>query len=184
MKVTLKEAFNIPNMLGYFRLLLIPVFASLYMREQYMTAGLVAVVSGISDMLDGWIARRFNQVTDLGKVLDPIADKLTQGVAVLLLTDRFPMMLLLVAIWVIKEGYMAFAMFYNYKKHGVRLDGAKWYGKLSTWVVDSTMVVLLLLPAFPVYAANILIAACAFFMLFALHLYCQEYRSLIRKKTK
>ena len=79
---------------------------------------------------------------------------------------------------------MAFAMFYNYKKHGVRLDGAKWYGKLSTWVVDSTMVVLLLLPAFPVYAANILIAACAFFMLFALHLYCQEYRSLIRKNTK
>ena len=89
MKVTLKEAFNIPNMLGYFRLLLIPVFAMLYLKEQYLQAGLVAVLSGLSDVLDGWVARKFNQITELGKVLDPMADKLTQGVAVFLLPGQF-----------------------------------------------------------------------------------------------
>lgn len=184
MKVTLREAFTIPNILSYFRLLLIPVFAVCYHREQYLTAGLMAILSGISDVLDGWIARRFNQVTELGKVLDPLADKLTQGCAVMLLTDRFPMMLLLVAIWVVKEGYMAFALFYNFKKHGVKLDGAKWYGKLSTWALDSTMILLLIVPGFPVEAANILICACAFFMLLSLHLYSKEYQQLIREKNK
>ena len=184
MKVTLKEAFNIPNMLGYFRLLLIPVFAMLYLKEQYLQAGLVAVLSGLSDVLDGWVARKFNQITELGKVLDPMADKLTQGVAVFLLTDRFPLMLMLVAIWFIKEGYMAFAMFYNYKKHKVKLNGAKWFGKLCTWVLDTTMVVLLLFPAFPAAVANILIVVCAFFMLFSLHLYNKEYRTMIREKNR
>jgi len=184
MKVTLKEAFTIPNILGYFRLLLIPFFAMEYMKGHYLQAGFLAVLSGLSDLVDGWFARKFNQVTDLGKVLDPLADKLTQGVAVFLLTDRFPLMLMLVAIWFVKEGYMAFAMFYNYKKHGVRLDGAKWYGKLCTWVLDCTMVGLLLLPAVSEPVANILIVVCAFFMLFSLHLYNKEYRTMIREKNK
>ena len=182
MKITLRDALTIPNILSYIRLLMIPFFTVLYMKGQYLNAGILAVLSGMSDVIDGWIARKFNQVTDLGKVLDPFADKLTQGVVVICLTNRFPLMLLLVAIWVVKEGYMTFAMFYFYRKYEVRLDGAKWYGKLSTWVLDSTMMALLLFPAITLPVANIFIVLCAFFMLFSLHLYAKEYQGMIQNK--
>ena len=73
-----EEAFSIPNLLSYFRLLLIPVFIVLYVHEEFTAALITLAVSGLSDILDGRIARRYNMVTDLGKVLDPVADKLTQ----------------------------------------------------------------------------------------------------------
>ena len=72
------EAFSIPNMLSYFRLLLIPLFIVLYVHEDFTEALITLAVSGLSDILDGRIARKYNMVTDLGKVLDPVADKLTQ----------------------------------------------------------------------------------------------------------
>ena len=70
MKITLRDALTIPNILSYIRLLMIPFFTVLYMKGQYLNAGILAVLSGMSDVIDGWIARKFNQVTDLGKVLD------------------------------------------------------------------------------------------------------------------
>lgn len=73
-----EEAFSIPNLLSYFRLLLIPVFIVLYVHEEFTAALITLAVSGLSDILDGRIARKYNMVTDLGKVLDPVADKLTQ----------------------------------------------------------------------------------------------------------
>lgn len=82
MKALLKEYFTgcltVPNLLSFIRILIVPVFALLYHNEQYALAVLMLVISGITDFLDGKIARRFNQVSALGKLLDPIADKLTQ----------------------------------------------------------------------------------------------------------
>ena len=78
-----KEYFNIPNLMGYFRILIIPVFLFLYVRAEtkweYFAAFFVLALSYLTDFLDGKIARKFHMVTDWGKMLDPIADNLTQG---------------------------------------------------------------------------------------------------------
>lgn len=71
-----KQEFNIPNALSALRLLLVPVFLYLLLTEQLVAALLVLLAAGASDWLDGYIARRFNQITQLGKILDPAADRL------------------------------------------------------------------------------------------------------------
>lgn len=71
-------ALTIPNALSVLRIILIPVFLVLFLKEQFLAAIIVVAVSGITDFLDGKIARKFNQISNLGKLLDPLADKLTQ----------------------------------------------------------------------------------------------------------
>ena len=82
MKNTLKDLFKgsmtIPNLLSLIRLILVPFFAVEFMKGNYITSIIILALSGISDFLDGKIARRFNQVSNLGKILDPVADKVTQ----------------------------------------------------------------------------------------------------------
>ena len=82
MKKILKEYFSgcltVPNLLTFLRILMVPLFAVLFMKKQYALSVLVLALSGLSDFFDGKIARKFNQVSALGKLLDPIADKLTQ----------------------------------------------------------------------------------------------------------
>ena len=82
MKALLKEYFTgcltVPNLLSVIRILLIPVFAVLFNDGNYLWAVIVLAISGLTDFFDGKIARKFNQISALGKLLDPIADKLTQ----------------------------------------------------------------------------------------------------------
>ena len=73
-----KGCLTVPNLLSLIRIFLIPAFAVLYYKGHIGWAVLMLALSGISDFLDGKIARRFNQVSELGKILDPVADKLTQ----------------------------------------------------------------------------------------------------------
>lgn len=98
---------NIPNILSVFRLLLIPVFAASYLgaetKEDYLFSAAVLLVSGLTDVLDGKIARRYNQITDLGKFLDPLADKLTQITACICVALRHPSLAVILAVLVIKE---------------------------------------------------------------------------------
>ena len=82
MKAILKEYFTgcltIPNLLSLIRIALIPVFAVLFVDGNYLWAVIVLAISGLTDFFDGKIARKFNQISALGKLLDPIADKLSQ----------------------------------------------------------------------------------------------------------
>ena len=88
MKDLFKGCWTIPNLLSVIRILLIPLFAYLFYNDEKIMAVVVLALSGLSDMFDGKIARKFNQISDLGKVLDPVADKLTQiTIAVMLLID-------------------------------------------------------------------------------------------------
>ncbi|MFQ7553143.1 MAG: CDP-alcohol phosphatidyltransferase family protein, partial [Blautia marasmi] len=96
--------------MGYFRILLIPVYVLLYyhaesVKEYYIAAVLVGI-SGITDMLDGKVARHFNMITELGKVLDTVADKLTLGAMILCLAFRYENMRWLVGLFIVKEGFM------------------------------------------------------------------------------
>jgi len=84
-----KKIFTIPNMISFFRILLIPVFTWAYLEDRMVLALVLVALSGISDKLDGTIARRTNSISDLGKMLDPVADKLTQMTLAALMFVRF-----------------------------------------------------------------------------------------------
>ena len=110
-KIKKEEIWSIPNCMGYFRILLIPVFCVIYLnadsvKDYYLAAGIV-LVSTITDLFDGKVARKFNMVTELGKFVDPFADKLTHGAVALCLCTRYKRMVWLVVLMVIKEGFMA-----------------------------------------------------------------------------
>ncbi|MCL1952773.1 MAG: CDP-alcohol phosphatidyltransferase family protein [Oscillospiraceae bacterium] len=86
---SLKKVFTIPNVISFVRILLIPVFAWAYLQERMVLALVLVAISGLSDKLDGTLARRMHQVSELGKLLDPVADKLTQVTLAVLMFIRF-----------------------------------------------------------------------------------------------
>ena len=119
-KIKKEEIWSIPNCMGYFRILLIPVFCVIYLnadsvKDYYLAAGIV-LVSTITDLFDGKVARKFNMVTELGKFVDPFADKLTHGAVALCLCTRYKRMIWLVALMAIKEGFMAVMGLINLKE--------------------------------------------------------------------
>ena len=93
--------------MGYFRILLIPVYLFLYIRaettEEYYMAGVVLLVSFLTDLFDGKIARRFDMVTEFGKILDPVADKLTQGAMAISFSYKYPAMGILLFVFLGKS---------------------------------------------------------------------------------
>ena len=134
-----KKIITIPNLLSFVRLCLIPVIVWLYIgKKDYLLTGIFVLISGITDVVDGWIARTFHMISDFGKVLDPIADKSTQTVVVILLATRFHLMLLPLAIGVVKEIFMTISGYYVVKRCDVVL-GAEWHGKLATVLLTITM---------------------------------------------
>lgn len=134
---------NIPNALSLFRIVLVPVFLVLYLTGRQDWAFLTLLVSGVTDVLDGFIARRFNMITDCGKLLDPISDKLTQVAVVVALATHYREILPLAALCLVKEGCQAVGGVILLKK-GCEVRGSKWFGKVSTIVFYVCMLVLVL----------------------------------------
>lgn len=117
-------------------------------------------------------------ITELGKFLDPLADKLTQGTLILCLSSRYPLMWGLVALFFIKEGFMAIAGALMLRHNGRKLDGAMWFGKLCTAVLYLVMFLLLLFPSLPTAAVSMLIFLCGAVMLFTLFKYLPVFKTL------
>ena len=176
-----KEIFAIPNILCYFRILLIPVFAVLYLSSDYYMAAIVLGVAAITDKFDGTIARKFNMVTSLGKIIDPFADKLMQFVVALCLTTTYPLMVVVAVGLFIKEMYMGVKGLLNLKS-GIKIYSALWYGKMCTVVLFISMIILVMLPAEEILIANSLIIINLAFMLFSLVMYIIAFRRM-RAKT-
>ena len=176
-----KEIFAIPNILCYFRILLIPVFAVLYLSSDYYMAAIVLGVAAITDKFDGTIARKFNMVTSLGKIIDPFADKLMQFVVALCLTTTYPLMIVLAVGLFIKEMYMGVKGLLNLKS-GIKIYSALWFGKMCTVALFISMIILVMLPAEEVLIANALIVINLTFMLFSLVMYMITFRRM-RAKT-
>ncbi len=122
---------TVPNALTLLRILLIPAFVFYFIGERYREAGVVLAVSGLSDLFDGMIARKFDQITVLGQMLDPLADKLTQATVAFCMAVRQPMLIPLLAVFIVKEGTMIIAGCVLIKKKK-RPCAAKWYGKVAT----------------------------------------------------
>lgn len=145
-----------------------------------MRAAAVVLVSGVTDFLDGFIARKFNMITELGKLIDPVADKLTQASLIFVLVVKIKWMFLLLILFVILQLFLLIAGLVMLKKN-VRLNGAKWFGKVSTTVFYAVMLVFVSYPALDENIANILMLICGAFLLLSLVMYIREYVILYRK---
>lgn len=173
-----REAFSIPNLLSYFRLLLIPLFIVLYMREDFTAALITLAASGLSDVLDGRIARKFNMVTDLGKVLDPVADKLTQCAMMFCVAMRYPAMWWLLGIHVVKELIMIAMGCYVLKKTDT-VNSAIWVGKLCTGVIYAVMMLHVIDPYLPQSVSLATTVVCAGLILLSLVVYTMRYIKIL-----
>ena len=144
-----KDIWNIPNLLSLFRLALIPIYVNIYLNanetREYWLAGGILAASCLTDMVDGKIARKYNMITPLGKLLDPIADKFTQLVLTICLSMRYPVMCPVLILFLAKEFFQFFAALLNYRK-GKALDGALMAGKICTTVLFVSFTVLVLVP--------------------------------------
>lgn len=182
-KFTKKDLWSIPNILCYIRFALIPVFVILYINaeepREYLQAAAVVFISGMTDFLDGFIARTFDMVTDFGKLIDPMADKLTQAALIFVLVVRIKWMFLLLILFVTMQLFLLVAGFLMLKKNK-RLNGAKWFGKVSTTVFYATMLLLVALPSLNVVTINILLLVCGAFLLLSFLMYIREYVRMYR----
>ncbi len=144
------NVWTIPNLLSFIRILLIPLFAYLFLKENLLWAVFVLALSGLSDFFDGKIARRFNQVSALGKLLDPVADKLTQATIAVLLFYRFfnannhtlKLFAWVFLLFIVKELVMLIGgglMIY----FGIRPGAAEIYGKAATMAFYLVMITIM-----------------------------------------
>lgn len=180
------EYFTIPNLMGYFRILLIPVFCVLYYHSEnagcFYGAVIVLCLSFLSDFFDGKIARRFHQVTEWGKMLDPIADKLTQAALAIMCTVHFPATIWLFLLFAAKEVYMGvMGLFVIRKKHQV--FGAERFGKIGTAGLDFGILALILFPGMPLLVSNLLILVLMILMIVTWILYLRFHIQLLTGKT-
>ena len=121
---------HIPNILTIIRFLLIPAIIIFCLQQNYILAIIFLTISGITDILDGLIARKYNLITDFGKLMDPLADKATQVslLTVLVIKNIIPIWILVIVV--IKEFCMVSGASFLYGKELV--VSSKWYGKLAT----------------------------------------------------
>ncbi len=162
---------TIPNILSFFRLCLIPVIMWLYcVEENYFWAGGILILSGITDTVDGFVARRFHMASDLGKMLDPVADKMTQAAMLFCLLTRFPLMILPLALMVVKETFMGVTGLLIIRRTG-SVFGADWHGKVTTWLLYAMMILHVFWFNIPVTVSRALTGACVIMMVISLILY-------------
>ena len=157
-KIKFKDFFFVPNLISYIRLVLIPVIVWAYCeKENGLLTVILVALSALTDVLDGKIARRFNMVTDIGKVLDPIADKLTQAAMMYCLLTKYELMLPALIVLIVKEIFMAVTAIME-TKYSAKINSALWYGKACTVILYAVMLILLFFTNIPLWLANTLIA--------------------------
>ena len=145
-RLTPKQLFSIPNILSYFRIILIPAIILSYLTfKKHVIAAILVVISGITDVVDGFIARRFNMVTDFGKFIDPLADKLTQIALAACLLSQYFWIIILLGLMAIKEILLfSWGMKVFHKQD--KLNSSRWFGKLCTVFIYSSLFLMLLAP--------------------------------------
>lgn len=179
-----REYFSIPNLMGYFRLILIPVYLLIYINAKddrdYFLSALILLLSAVTDFFDGKIARKFDMITDWGKMLDPIADKLTQGVVVITLIMRYDFMALVFIVFIVQQVVQGVLGIIFIKKTRI-IEGAKMFGKVSTAFLDFMIVVLVFWVDIPKKIAVLMMTVSIFLMANSLFRYIDLY---VKKLSK
>lgn len=173
-----KEILTIPNLLSLIRLIMIPVYVIIYLNakgpaDYYLACGILAV-SCLTDLIDGKIARHFNMISNVGKILDPVADKLTQFTLILCLAKNYPVLWLIVMLFVLKESFQLIAMLVFFRK-GKMLSGALMSGKVCTTILFVSLITMVLLPKLNETAILVIAVVDGVFLLIAFIDYILAY---------
>lgn len=186
-RLTPKQIFTIPNILSFIRIALIPLIVILYLNERDVAAFIVIMISSFTDIADGFIARRFNMITDFGKMIDPVADKLTQIAIILCLVSRFPLMLLPFCIMPIKEA-ISFFLRLRLFQESEQVFGAVWHGKLNTVILYTVVCAHIVFPQFMTSTVSgSLILFSSAFMIFSFIMYtisCLQSFAKVKREEK
>ena len=173
-----KELFTIPNLLSLFRLVLIPVYVIIYLNAKdyrdYFVAAMILAVSCLTDLIDGKIARHFNMISTVGKILDPVADKATQFALILCLALKYPILWYLVGLFVVKESFQLIAGGINLRK-GIMLKGALLSGKICTTVLFVSLILMVMIPTMSQGTVNVITIIDTVFMLISFIDYLVTY---------
>lgn len=171
---------NIPNLLSIIRICLVFVFVALFFNDQIYAALLIFLLAGATDVIDGYLARRNNWVSNLGKILDPFADKLMQCTVLICLCIKNYIPLWFVIPFMVKEVAMLLLGAIVIKRRSVVVV-SKWYGKLTVCLFYGTIVLSVLLKDFllqnPLAGVALFIPAIAF-AVFSFVSYVKQYAYL------
>lgn len=178
--------FNVPNTLSFIRILVVPLMVYFFLNDQIIWAVVMITISGLSDAFDGFFARKLNQVTELGKMLDPLADKLTQVAAAVCIGIKFPNLLYILMVFIAKELLMALGATFLLKRHK-KPCAARWYGKVATVLFYVSVAVIVVMDGFLDVEAtlfytvsNVLLGITAVMMVYAIIRYAMVFLALLR----
>ena len=184
--LTRKEICTVPNLLSTLRLCLAIVFLGIFerygVREYRGVLVLLMFAAAATDVLDGRIARSFDSVSRVGRVLDPVADKAMQGVMLACLVPRFPLAKLILILFVIKECYMTVAGWKVLMETRETIE-VQWHGRLNTAVTYVVVLLLLTWRGLPYSTCNVLIGACAVCMMISFYMYAVQFREMLERQN-
>jgi cardiolipin synthase len=144
------KAKNIPNILSGFRILLVFVFAYLFFwdyPDNLILSLCIFLLAGLTDIIDGYLARKNNWISDIGKLLDPFADKLMQCTVLVCLAIKELLPIWLPVCYLAKELAMVIGSFFLLKRHSV-VTSSRWFGKLAVCVFYASVFALIVLRDF------------------------------------
>lgn len=182
-----KDLLSVPNILTYFRFLLVPAFIILYLNAESFLGNLLAVAcvaaSAVTDVLDGKIARKKNQITDIGKILDPVADKAMEAAMMFCIMVKYPSVIILIVTFGLKE--LISLCFSGYLfKNKKNIGGAMWCGKVCTVVLYIVMFIFLLFPNLSSTVVAVMIIVSVAVMVMAFIVYMHAYLNLLKELKK
>lgn len=178
---------NLPNLLSAFRIVLVPVFIAAYFcdeRDVKVAAAVVYALATFTDFLDGFIARRYNLITNLGRVLDPMGDKMMTVAVLACITIDKIIPVWIIVIVVLKELLMLIGGVVIHKVGKVDIPPSNYIGKTSTVVFFVVCLALMLFRSIPQDLANIMIFLALALMLMALGSYIMTFSGTMKKSRE
>ena len=182
-EIITKDLMTAPNAMSFIRILLITPFVAFFVTGHYIPAAVMVGLSGLSDCFDGYVARRFHQESEIGKILDPLADKLTLiacGICLILIE---PFVFPLVALLLIKDTLMLTGGTIIIRR-GIVPPKSVWYGKVSTVLFYLTLgaIVLMEIIGYENRALTLaMLSVTLLFMVFSLVMYSRMFIALMKK---
>lgn len=169
----------IPNIITCIRLILVPVFCYCLLKGNNTAAGIIFICASISDVIDGYLARKFNWISNFGKLADPFADKIMQISAIIILSMQGKFMVWMMIAVFFKDSLLIIGALLVKFRYKFTVD-AKWFGKAATVLLNLVIAVFVLFDL-PLKVIGIIMIITIIFEYFALTMYGISFFGLLKK---